>query len=166
MDCDYGNVEKVLNDRFKVHHLFRDTRHDSGDDSGYIVAISEKHEQFYLHIIPICVEGNIENLCLDEIELIQNGGFADYVLCDSIEDAQLKLNLIIQKLDTYLESEGDFAQYADEIQDFFGETMSLTDAEHLAAIMFPYSEYSQDKIALLNLSNTTYTPNFDNTDNR
>ena len=162
MNCDYGNVEKVLNDEFKVHHLFRDTRGDSGDDGGYIVAISEKSEKFYLHIIPICQFCEIEFLNIDETWSADNTGFPDFIECNSIKDAQQKLNGIIKNLDHYLTENNDYSRDADEIYDFFEGNISKTEAEYLATIMFPYSEYEQDKETLLNLSKTSYVPNFEN----
>lgn len=159
--CCYGDTEFYLNRKFIVHHLFRDTRHDDGDDAGYIVAICEANDIFYLHIIEVCQYNQLDNTCLSKAELEERGGFPDYIICDSVEDAQLKLNKLLDLLDKFHKEDGDSSR---DSEAFLRHLKDISDdeAEWLSVLSFPYSEFPQDRIALLKLSKTEYVPDFDN----
>lgn len=179
IDCRYGNVEKILNERFKVHHLYRDIRHDDGDDAGYLVAICEKDSKFYLHIIYICQYCNALVLMLDQSDMDAwlkeypediDTCMPDFIECSSIEEAQEALNSILKQIDQVLSEEGDYFRDWDEYQNYFKDVhnidISRADSTFMATIAFPYSEYKQDKEALPNLMHREYTPNYSNEDPR
>lgn len=178
IDCRYGNVEKILNKKFKVHHLYRDFRHDDGDDAGYLVAICEKDGKFYLHIILICQYSNALCLMLEQKDMDKwfkkypedttglHACMPDFIECTSIEDAQNRLNDIMALIDQVLEKEGYYFRDWDEFHEFFKGKISRETATFLASMLFSYSEYKQDKAALLDLKNRPYTPNFSNKDPR
>ena len=185
IDCRYGNVEKLLNKRFKVHHLYRDFRHDDGDDAGYLVAICQDKKdksKFYLHIILICQYMNALCLMLNKADMDawfaehpddytgMNACMPDYIECSSIESAQEVLDAILMLIDRVLSENGDYFRDWDEFQDYFKDEhhidISRETATFMATMAFPYSEYPYDKQQLSKLSTLPYTPDYSNEDKR
>jgi hypothetical protein len=184
IDCRYGNVEKLLNKRFKVHHLYRDFRHDDGDDAGYLVAICQDKKdtcKFYLHIILICQYTNALNLMLNQADMDawfakhpedkdsarRDACMPDFIECDSIEDAQKRLNGILKLIDNVIESDnGDWFRDWGEFHSFYKGLITRETATFLSTMFFPYSEYPEDRMQLSKLSTIPYVRSYDNKDIR
>tara|TARA_Y100000310_G_scaffold334897_1_gene415670 strand:+ start:7547 stop:8113 length:567 start_codon:yes stop_codon:yes gene_type:complete len=186
MDNTFGGIEKRLHDEgFEVKHLHRDTRHDWGDDSGYIVSISEKNDKIYLHVLQVNYNIGVDSHILDESDKrFENGctieDHADFIICDSMEDAQNKVNEFVAILDKcveeelrdwglieeVLESDGGYDDFPSEA--LLDELRKLPESYHnfIDISLFAYSEYEQDKEALLNLTNSEYKQNFTDEDPR
>lgn len=167
----YGAVEKLLNSRFEVLHLHRDTRHDWGDDGGYIVAICKKKDLFYLHVIDINYNLALEGLILDEDDWDkyknEKDAFRDYMIFKTKEEVQEKLISICNELDSILAEEKFSSCLWDDIDsDKYKKEYTDYDKSCLRVMIFAYSEYEQDKIILNNLSKTKYKPNFSDKDER
>lgn len=162
--CTYGPMEQLLNEKFEVLHLFRDTRHDWGDDGGYLVSISKKEDLYYLHILQINYNGDLNYDVLDEEDWEnvedKEHAFKDYFTFGTIEEAQGKIIELCKDLDRILEEYEDHYLWDDDSFDQFEwKTWTKLEKQCLAAMAFPYSEYSRDKIVLTNLINYEYKYN-------
>jgi len=174
-DNVYGAIERQLRDEgFDVKHLMRDFRGDWGDDGGYIVSVSSKNAKFYLHIISVNYNVSIDSNVLDELDRrILDGSeietdIQDYIICQSIEDAQHKINEFVDNLKKVVELV--------ENDNYFFESGYISDEEAtpegfekyekfylnmLALCWFSFSEYTkQDEYNLLNLTKTEYVADY------
>jgi len=171
-NCTFGPVEHLLNKKFEVLHLHRDTRHDWGDDGGYLVSISKKDNLFYLHIVQINYNGNLEGMVLDEDDWEkcknQEEAFKDYFRFSTLEETQEKLIALCDDLDYIIETDEDDGQclWDDDCFDQFDRTWTAYEKDCLRAMSFAYGEYKQDKVILHNLTKTKYKPNFTDEDDR
>lgn len=169
-DRKFGAVEHLLNKKFEVLHLHRDTRHDWGDDGGYIVAICKKDHLFYLHVIEVNYNVELRGLVLDEDDWEkckdQEGAFKDFLTFNTIEDAQEKIISICDDLDYIIKEDEDVCLWDKDAFDKYEKEYTEYEKDCLRAMMSPYREYSQDKTILHNLIKTTYKPNFTDEDNR
>lgn len=113
--CEHLYFDKYLRQNFKVHRSLADLRHDEGDDSGFHVAISEDKEgTIFLQIVMISYNGSIYDICLCEEDyqsLIDskryNNVLRDFIVCDSIEDAQSRLSSICDDMKKFYEYDED-----------------------------------------------------------
>ena len=175
-DNVYGAIERQLRDEnFNVKHLMRDFRGDWGDDGGYLVSISEKNGKVYLHIIAVNYNVSIDSNVLDEnYHSILDGSqketdIQDYIICESIEDAQTKVNEFVDRLKQVV-------ALIEEDDNYFFESGYINDEEEvppgfeglekyylnmLASCWFSFSEYTQkDEPILLSLTKTEYVPDY------
>lgn len=178
IDNTYKAIEIRLRDeKFKVHHLYRDFRGDWGDDGGYIVAICEKKGIIYLHILAVNYNADVSCHILEkDDERVGNLGereFLDYFICESVEDAQRKINEFITHLEVVVEEVANDRYYfgngilypEDEPVPEYFKDFSFQYLSMLAIVHFSYSEYTSiDKPNLLNLTKTPYVPNYESDD--
>jgi len=175
-DNVYGAIERQLRDEnFKVKHLMRDDRGDWGDDSGYLISVSEKNDKVYLHIIGVNYNLSIDSNVLDETyKAIVDGSqkpsdIKDYIICDSIEDAQVKINTFVDLLhkitwqidydESYFFSNGyinDDEQRPKGFEGFDNYYLSM-----LSKCWYSFSEcWAKDDDILHNLTTTEYVPDY------
>lgn len=178
---DYRNTKLLLEkEEFKVLHLFEDTRGDWGDDGGFMVVIAEKNEKIYLHILGINYNSPVKSHNLDEEAVLTIGGFPDFIICETVEDAQGIVNKFVSILDYFLtlKDEDDFygesaEEFMDELNDdthnaaseiafissrINSDTPMETLSEFLYVCFFPYSEFADngDRNGLLTLTETNF----------
>jgi hypothetical protein len=174
-DNVYGAIERQLRDEnFKVKHLMRDSRGDWADDGGWLISISEKNDKIYLHVIGVNYNSSVGVNVLDEMDyrIVEDGQdenkIADYIICESIADAQEKLNAfvvlverayeMIENDESYFFENGYFERAEDVPYGFVG-----LDSYYLSMIShcwFSMSEYTNDADKLRNLTNIEYVPDY------
>ena len=177
LQSTYGACEASLKSSgFKVLHFIRDERGDWGDDGGYIVAISQKADKSYLHILEVNHNINVSEHILDEQaskkyvdDAFNKDRFDDFVV------------LPMQKIQAYLYRLTSYLNYLSAIkiddEDIVGwdanEVLEedpllkdlLKDFDFsLKTLLFMLPAYIEDKATnmmnLFNLQNNIYVPNY------
>ena len=86
----YINAERMIAwSDFRVINMMRDVRGDDGDDGGFLVCLAEKHGEFYVIVLTINYNGNIDSHILHIIlpENITDDNFEDFKCFSTIEEA-------------------------------------------------------------------------------
>ena len=176
-DNVHGAIERRLRDEgFQVKHLYRDAREDWGDDGGYLISVSVKNDQYYLHILEVNYNCTVGIHVLEESDKRLKDGSCnilehkDYIICDSTQEVQKELERLVKYLDLaiQLEEQGSYffcSGYFDEENDeSLPEELRKLQMYYkkiIGVCTFSYSEFRHvDKPAILNLLNTKYVPNY------
>lgn len=102
---NYINTERHLKDKgFKILYLIRDTRGDWGDDGGYIISVSKKDEDIYLHVLEINHNHEVSMHVLSDDDVFPNPEIhydenADYFICGNLEYAKSLVQKLLSDID-------------------------------------------------------------------
>ena len=167
---------------FKVLHLHRDSKRDYGDETGYIISISEKNDKVYLHILEVCCYNDLKHYCLEESDILNESFVPDYKIFDTVEDVQAYLDKLVifmangfEQFDYFLEDNSLYNisklnedKHKETVEDY--KDIGLIDIDMLRfafTMRLPFEEYMEnEKEAINNLSKIPYKPNYDITEFR
>lgn len=120
-DNVFGAVERLLKAKgFTVKNLIRDIKEDWGDDGGFIVSISTKKNDIYLHILSINYNSDTSIHVLEYDEGwktgILNDSSPDYIICKDVKevyDLLKQLSMIVKNFrEDYDDEDAELARIA------------------------------------------------------
>ena len=141
----FETTEKlILSKNFDVLHFMRDTREDSGDDGGYMVVLSIKNGEYYIHILGINYNGELNGHVLDDDDLktCSSSAFPDFVKFSILEECKQYLEIFISDLEDLIVADDDEGGlcYVDDIMEW-NPNFTKQYATFLSACISSYSEY-------------------------
>lgn len=158
LDCTHKHMLKYVDKNFKIHRTVCDMHRNQWDEMGYRIFISEdKKGIIYLHILGITYNRDLYSCILDEEEYQKHfendfDTTRDFIICDSIEDAQKKLVAFCDDMDKLYEYDEDmylwdlweeyisYKEVKDNIDELLGHVMTKDMCEMYSSLSFAYSQ--------------------------